>query len=701
MKLVSAIIFFLFLSLQFAQSHNIDSLINSSNNSDNLSKIDAFIKLSDIYKNDSTQLAEQYSLKALKISEQINNDTLVVKSITRLGPILLLQNKGDKVLSMYNKALKISNNANYLEGIGITYGQIGTYYNKQNNLDSAIYFYLESANTFEKIEKFKKAAQVYNNIGIINYKKAKYDEALKYFIKSLETKGIILPNGKRVADNNELAASMVNVGLFYYKLEDNKKAITYLKNAEQTALEVNNNAYACISQINLGVIYNSEHKYDSALYYHNLALVLAEKTNSIQRKSQIYTGIANVYSNINDFDLAIEYFLKSLEIHNQINDYRGKAVVEKGITELYLKQNKLELAKKYGLETVKSAKASGNLEIEKEVYKLLSNIYELSEEYKPALDYKKNFTSLNDSINAINNNKIIAEIQTKYETEKKSAEIKELKIKDIENESIKKRFLLLISSLVIISILLIFFFRQKHKSNKILNNKNAELKKLNATQSRLMSIISHDLKSPLSAFYSITSSLKSKINIIEKSDISDYLDRMQNSSLGLKLQLENLLNWSISQSTEIRVSQNIFNLSVLTHKTAIILDEFAKEKSISINVNINDDLEINTDGRLLSIVLNNLIANAIKFSNTNDIIEISANKEANKILISIKDSGVGINESDLKVLFSGEGNSSNNENKGTGLGLIVSKDIIEKLGGKIWAESKINIGTIFYIELND
>jgi signal transduction histidine kinase len=214
-----------------------------------------------------------------------------------------------------------------------------------------------------------------------------------------------------------------------------------------------------------------------------------------------------------------------------------------------------------------------------------------------------------------------------------------------------------------------------------------------------MSIISHDFKAPLSAFYSITYSLKSKFDKIDRKEIDNFLNRMLNSSIALKLQLENMLNWAINQQQEIRVSKSSYNLSVLCYKVVMILQEFANEKLIKIENEIDEAIEIETDGRLLSIVLNNLIANAVKFSPNNSVINLSAKKNKKRIVISVKDSGIGMSKNIAENLFLGNNNTANNENNGTGLGLIVSKDIIEKLGGKIWAESEQDKGTTVFIEL--
>lgn len=215
-----------------------------------------------------------------------------------------------------------------------------------------------------------------------------------------------------------------------------------------------------------------------------------------------------------------------------------------------------------------------------------------------------------------------------------------------------------------------------------------------------MSIISHDLKAPLSAFYSITSSLKNKFDKIERTEIDRYFDRMLNSSVALKLQLENMLNWAINQTREITVNKSSYNLHILVYKVTMILQEFANEKGISIENQTDENIEFETDSRLLSIVLNNLISNAVKFSPKNSKILISAKKENEKLTISVKDFGIGMIKKEAENLFKNRLNLTKSEVKDTGLGLIVSKDLVEKLGGKIAVKSELNEGTEFLIIFN-
>lgn len=213
-----------------------------------------------------------------------------------------------------------------------------------------------------------------------------------------------------------------------------------------------------------------------------------------------------------------------------------------------------------------------------------------------------------------------------------------------------------------------------------------------------MGIISHDLKAPLSAFYSITNSLKNKFDKIDRQEINAYFGRMLSSSVALKLQLENMLNWSVGQTRNISVKIKEINIQILVTRVIIILQEFANEKNVEIENRINEDLVLQTDEKLLGIVLNNLISNAVKFSLKNGQIIIDGKENNGKTVISVKDFGIGMSDQDARNLFVNTGAVTKNDNSDTGLGLIVSRELVEKINGKIWVESELNKGTEIFIE---
>ncbi len=517
-----------------------------------------------------------------------------------------------------------------------------------------------------------------------------YEDAINYGFKALN-----------LADSLNfpiyIAKTSKYIGISHYRLKNYQKALEFQNKALEIYIALNLSLYEADCYTNIGVIYDETAEFEKAIEYYNKAFEIYEEKNNLSGMSDIYNNLAGISYQKKEIDKVIEYINKSIELKKQLNDKIGVAFTLINRGGVYNQTGNYEQAVISIEEGIENAVEMNILPLVNQGYLTLLEIYEEHNDYKNGFECYGLYIQTKDSLFNIEKTKTIQELQTKYETEKQNVKIQELKIQQIKDADLKKLFLIIIISLAIITILIISFFVHRLKVNKILQAKNLELEQLNKTQIRIMSIISHDLKAPLSAFYAITNSLKTKYSKIKKTEVEKYFNRMLNSALALKLQLENMLNWAVGQSNKIIVEKNNFYLFILSIKIIMILQESANEKNILIENNINNNFEINTDGKLLGIVLNNLISNAIKFSKADNKIIISAKKDAEKIILSVKDFGIGMCKKDVINLFTDTEISVKNENSGTGLGLVISKDIVEKLGGKIWAESELEKGTEIFI----
>ena len=714
MKKKHIFIFTVLLFITISSSHNLFSQDRSKIDSlkqvltttmEDTNTVNTLNKLSRKYIRINMDTSRFYAEQALEQSKKISCEKCKYSSFINIGIAHYYQGSYDMALDYYSKALETAKKIDSKNYIGPCYSNIGMCYEKLGNFNKAIEYFLKNLKITEELNDKKAMAKCFNNIGIVHSNQGSFDKANEFYFKSLNIK-------EKLNDKRGMAECFNNIGVVHRKQGSLDKAIDYYLKSLDIYKELGLKRHMSYVFNNIGIIYSYKDDYDKALEYFFKSLKIKQELSNKSGIADSYTNIGSAYQDKGSYEKALGYYLKSLKIKKEIGDKYGISISYSSIASLNLtladsvalnnnqKLNYLNKAVEYGNKSIELAREIEAMYTETDVAKTLMEAYKKLGNYKKSIEFAEVFISTQNSIFNEEKTKALQEMETKYETEKKNVEIQELKIKDIKNQNVKKTFQLVIAFLIIISILLIFFFRQKQKSNKILNLKNYQLNKLNETQSRLMSIISHDLKAPLSAFFSITSSLKSKIDTLDSTTIDDYFNRMLNSALAVKLQLENLLVWSITQSTEINVNKNNYDLSILAQKVIIILEEFSKEKSILLISKINEDTEIKTDGRLLSIVLNNLITNAIKFSDNNSKVEISATKDREKTLISVKDYGCGISKENLKKLFVGQSNMKH-ANKGTGLGLIVCKDIVDKLGGKIWAESEEGKGTTFLIEIHE
>ncbi|MBN2348410.1 MAG: ATP-binding protein [Bacteroidales bacterium] len=235
-----------------------------------------------------------------------------------------------------------------------------------------------------------------------------------------------------------------------------------------------------------------------------------------------------------------------------------------------------------------------------------------------------------------------------------------------------------------------------------LENTNKHLTDLNSTKDKFFSIIAHDLKSPFSVIYGYTEILHKEKDILEKEDRDKYIDSVYQSSKRLFILLENLLQWAMTQTNQIIFKPQKFTFKELIDDIIILQKENILTKEIKLISNIDSSINIVADYNMIHVVLRNLLNNAIKFTAPGGQISMEIHKTNNILEFSIQDTGTGIKKEELDRLFHIEKNSTSpgtNGEQGTGLGLILCKEFIEKHGGTIWAESEFGQGSTFKFTL--
>ena len=242
-----------------------------------------------------------------------------------------------------------------------------------------------------------------------------------------------------------------------------------------------------------------------------------------------------------------------------------------------------------------------------------------------------------------------------------------------------------------------------HKKNELLiEEKNNELQKLNSEKDKFFSIIAHDLKSPFNAIIGLTDLLKMSVDENNLDEIKEYTDMIIQSSNKATNLLKNLMDWSRSQTGRIAFIPANIDMVGLINETIALYTDIAAQKSITIIKELPATLPVVADKDMLATVLRNLISNAIKFTRPEGEIKISAQLLQDEIQVKISDNGVGIPKIGIEKLFqisSKYSTSGTNNEQGTGLGLILCKDFIDKHHGKIWVESVEDKGSDFVFTL--
>jgi len=243
---------------------------------------------------------------------------------------------------------------------------------------------------------------------------------------------------------------------------------------------------------------------------------------------------------------------------------------------------------------------------------------------------------------------------------------------------------------------------ERKKAEIQIQKQNHQLLELNATKDKFFSIIAHDLKSPFNSLLGFSELLVEHFDEYDREKIKRFVDNIYTVSNQTFKLLENLLDWSRLQQGLIEPTLQLHNLKTIVNDINLLNSQIAKAKNICLQNNIGEDQSVFCDIDMTKTVLRNLISNAIKYTFQNGIITINSTDYTTHLEIRITDNGVGIPAETIGNLFRLDKNVSTRgtaDEKGTGLGLLLCKELIEKQHGKIWVESELEKGSIFFIML--
>lgn len=387
-----------------------------------------------------------YFFKALKIHE-INQDSLEIGlDYNNIGYAYIKLSKFTEALNFLNKAVTIHEKYKNRDGLANAYNSIGLIYWNQSNFPDALDHFLKALKLFEEIGNKSRLAKVYLNIGNINVNQQNYSEALKYYFTSLKI-------AEELGNKIDMGFVYNNIGNVYADQQNNKEALIYFEKSLKVCESIGDKEGIATSYLNIGTIYQDQGKLKQSL----------------------------------------DNFFKALEIYESIGDDAGAIYAYSAISEISSLKKDLVSALLYTNKAMELAKSTGNRNEEKNSYQRLATIYAQKKDYKNAYEYQQLSVNINDSLFNTEKSRLMAEMGTKYESEKKQKEIellnkdKELKESvlakkesDIQKQTIQRNALVLGLSLVVI--LLIFIFRSyksKQKANVLLEDKNASINKQN------------------------------------------------------------------------------------------------------------------------------------------------------------------------------------------------------------------------------
>ncbi len=404
----------------------------------------------------------------------------------------------------------------------------------------------------------------------------------------------------------------------------------------------------------------------------------------------------------------LQLFYEALETFEKIDEKSmtgavlveiGKAyqLLEKG--EVASSQFDVESLLQRGLEM---ARQVGKLQSEKIALSALADFYEKNNQPARATPLLRELLVLSDSLFAKDRTAIIAELNTQYETEKKEQENALLKTQNDLISQQKNNLLLAAGVLAVLLAGMAWLYFQMRQAKAKIDEQAKELSQLNATKDRLFAIISHDLRSEISAFTSLGKIFNfhlGKGNLERLQELSTQVNRSANN---LSTLLDNLLQWSVSQLEGISLNPQPLNLRQQTEEVIGLFEQHAQAKGIALENETEPDLQAIADENSLQLILRNLVSNALKFTDEGGVVRISSTQQNGQVRLSVTDTGLGIPADKINTLFTlnRQGSSKGTDGeRGTGLGLALTKEFVERNGGGVTIESEVGKGTVCNITL--
>jgi two-component system sensor histidine kinase/response regulator len=585
------------------------------------------------------------------------------------------------------------------------------------NADSAFLIAQNGLELAQKINFKKGAALCLLTKGVALVSKGKYPEGLDCHFQALKLSEELGLEGLTANNYN-------NIGIVYISMGNNAKALEYFKKSLKSFEKFGDPSTTFSSLVNIAEIYTSNNEFDLALEYNLKALQIGKDAHNSSGVAIALFNVGNIYCKKEEYKKALAYLREALALSESINDKEGVAYCYNSMAQAFEGTGHLATSVHYAEMGLREAESLGSIELVKESYAVLYAAHERLRNFEKALYYRNQEIGLKDSMFTIEKERKVNGLQSSYDLAQKQHQIDLLnKNKIIQQEAIEKekfQRLTFTAAALLLSLALLFLIWNnvlKRRKNRLLRKQNEEitrqklaitkqhakiheqnilLEKSNAVKNRLFSIVSHDLRSPLNSLQGIVSLMEIKtLSEAETKKISSMIALQVNTTVHL---LDNLLSWAKNQMESLQADPKEFDLQRAIADGIQLMQWSADNKNIKLKNEIENAIPVIADTAMIDIIIRNLIGNAIKFSKANDVVSVEAIPNGKFVKVIVKDTGQGISlENQSKIFNNGDTFTTpgTSNEKGTGLGLGLCKELVEKNGGKIWFESQPGKGSSF------
>ena len=605
-----------------------------------------------LIKTDVTYSNEELTVFDKLIADNTNNTENLGYIKSFYGRVLYFNNRkieAEKVLEeSFDHLNKIKPNNG---SISIVCQYIGAVKNELGKNNEALNYYFKALKAEETNKDSNNLAVIYANISNIYFGLKLFKESNEYIKKSVDI-------FSKIEEKEGLAGAYLGYGINLMNIDKLSESKIYITKSLQISTATNNVKDEMLAINNLGILDELSGDYDAALIKYNNVKEYNEKNKDTIALAYIYSDLGSLFTTKKDYPKAIENFQKSLYFYKAIKNPIGI----------------------------------------RDVYSSLSSVYKTIGNYKKAFEYTDQYYIINDSINNLANIKKMTEMSMGFQHEKDLA-LKE----QTYNQELKRQNLFKLAMAIVILLISLMFvisyraYNLKKRTNILISKQNENLEILNATKDKLFGIIGHDLRKPATSFNGITKKVNFLIKENDFETLNKFGNEIEKNANELNNLIDNLLGWSMLQKDGIKLNPQKINLFSAVAEVLEPFQSMAKEKNITIHNEISIDNYVEVDEQSLYIILRNLIHNALKFTNKSGNLYLNTSREKNRIKLIIRDTGIGMTNSEISEMFNFHSASTKGtaNEKGTGLGMFIIGQWSKLNNIKVNTISEKGVGTTF------
>lgn len=655
-----------------------------------------------------------------KVAKAAATDSIKILALKNISWEFLDTRSNTELAKVYiDSVYALSNSIGFKKGVSLANYQYAVLERQKDNYSKALEF-------IEKYLEFTKAIK--DSMALANglYQKAYILNEKGEFEKSTQIYYDILTIYEQRNDPYSIATVLNSIGEQYKNGNKYDEALEHYSRALGIFQGLNAEESMANTYFNMGDLFLETGDYTKALDFLNKALILDKKVNSAWGMAYDYEAIGKVHKARENFTKALQMHLKALEIRQGLPQKRELAESHVHVASDYLMLKDYPMARTNLEKAILLAEEIGAKTSLKEAYEKMSMLYAETGDYKNALLYKDKFMVIKDSLFNDTKSRQLQELQVKYDSEKKQDAIatlqKDAKIKDLllqRQQAIRNVVIGLAIMLLLFGYLLFNRYRRRQKEKRENEEKQRqideerkktqiekqrvnELKKIDKLKDEFLANTSHELRTPLNGIIGLSESLKDGAAGKLTTKAIENLDMIANSGKRLSHLVNDILDFSKLKNQDLILATKPVDLHAICDVVLKLSNPLAQGKNLElINAVPKDIALVEADENRLQQILHNLVGNAIKFTHKGQV-EVKAEEMKDRLNISVSDTGIGIAKEKFGSIFNSfeqADGSTQREYGGTGLGLSVSKQLVELHGGTIGVSSEIEKGSTFSFTL--